>query len=87
VLIGDFLDDADAVMARLTPLARRGLRGHVVEVADPAEEIFPYSGRTEFTDPETGSKLVSGRAENIRDAYTRAYLARRDSLGQSLRHL
>ncbi|MDR7144298.1 DUF58 domain-containing protein [Rhizobium sp. BE258] len=87
VLIGDFLDDADAVIARLTPLARRGLRGHVVEVADPAEEIFPYSGRTEFTDPETGSKLVSGRAENIRDAYTRAYLARRDSLGQSLRHL
>ncbi len=87
VLIGDFLYDADAVMARLTPLARRGLRGHVVEVADPAEEIFPYSGRTEFTDPETGSKLVSGRAENIRDAYTRAYLARRDSLGQSLRHL
>ena len=87
VLIGDFLEDADAVMARLTPLARRGLRGHVVEVADPAEEIFPYSGRTEFTDPETGSKLVSGRAENIRDAYTRAYLARRDSLGQSLRHL
>ena len=87
VLIGDFLDDADAVMARLTPLARRGLRGHVVEIADPAEEVFPYSGRTEFSDPETGSKLVSGRAENIREAYTRAYLGRRDSLGQSLRHL
>ena len=87
VLIGDFLDEADAVMARLTPLARRGLRGHVVEVADPAEEVFPYSGRTEFSDPETGSKLVSGRAENIREAYTRAYLARRDNLGQSLRHL
>ncbi|MEX2691762.1 DUF58 domain-containing protein [Rhizobium mongolense] len=87
VLIGDFLDDAPAIMARLTPLARRGLRGHVIEIADPAEELFPYTGRTEFTDPETGSKLVSGRAENIREAYSRAYLARRDGLGQSLRHL
>jgi uncharacterized protein (DUF58 family) len=87
VLIGDFLDDAPAIMARLGPLARRGLRGHVIEIADPAEELFPYSGRTEFTDPETGSKLTSGRAENVRDAYSRAYLARRDDLGQALRHL
>ncbi|MBX5203890.1 DUF58 domain-containing protein [Rhizobium sp. NZLR1] len=87
VLIGDFLDDAPAIMERLGPLARRGLRGHVVEIADPAEEIFPYSGRTEFTDPESGAKLISGRAEHIRDAYRNAYLARRDSLGQSLRHL
>lgn len=87
VLIGDFLDDAPAIMERLGPLARRGLRGHVVEISDPAEEIFPYSGRTEFTDPESGAKLVSGRAEHIREAYRNAYLARRDSLGQSLRHL
>ncbi|WP_337268976.1 DUF58 domain-containing protein [Oryzifoliimicrobium ureilyticus] len=87
VLIGDFLDDADAIMARLGPLGRRGLRGHLVEVADPAEELFPYSGRTEFTDPESGERIVAGRAENIRDDYRQAYLARRESLGQSLRHL
>ncbi|MCO5730438.1 DUF58 domain-containing protein [Rhizobium sp. SSA_523] len=87
VLIGDFLDDADRIMERLAPLARRNLRGHVVEVADPAEEIFPYSGRTEFTDPETGEKLVSGRAETLREDYQRAYHARRETLGQSLRHM
>jgi uncharacterized protein (DUF58 family) len=87
VLIGDFLDDADSVMGRIGPLARRGLRGHVIEVADPAEELFPYNGRTEFSDPETGSKLIAGRAENLRDDYQRAYLARRENLGQSLRQL
>ncbi len=87
ILIGDFLDDAPAIMSRLGPLARRGLRGHVVEIADPAEEIFPYNGRTEFTDPETGERLTSGRAESLREAYTAAYLARRENLGQSLRHL
>jgi uncharacterized protein (DUF58 family) len=87
ILIGDFLDPADAIMARLGPLARRGLRGHVVEIADPAEESFPYAGRTEFTDPETGEKLTAGRAEIVRDDYRRAYIARRDSLGENLRHL
>ncbi len=87
VLIGDFLDDAGRIMERISPLARRSLRGHVVEVADPAEETFPYSGRTEFTDPETGEKLVSGRAETLREDYQKAYLARRETLGQSLRRM
>jgi len=87
VLIGDFLDDAEVIMEKIAPLARRGLRGHVVEIADPAEESFPYAGRTEFTDPETGQKLVSGRAEGLRDDYRRAYLARRDHLGEQLRRL
>ncbi len=87
VLIGDFLDEADKVVDLLAPLARRGLSGHVVEVYDPAEEIFPYAGRTEFSDPETGEKLVSGRAESIQEDYQRAYRARRERLGQSLRHL
>jgi uncharacterized protein (DUF58 family) len=87
VLIGDFLDDADRVMDRITPLARRGLRGHVVEIADPAEETFPYTGRTEFTDPETGDKLTSGRAETLREDYERAYVARRDSIADQLRRM
>ena len=87
ILIGDFLDDADRIMERIAPLGRRGLRGHVVEVADPAEETFPYTGRTEFTDPETGERLTAGRAEAIRDDYRRAYLARREALGESLRRL
>ena len=87
VLIGDFLDAPDAIMDRLAPLARRGLKGHVVEVSDPAEETFPFSGRTEFTDPETGMRLTSGRAENLREDYQRAYQARRENLSAALRHL
>ena len=87
VLIGDFLDSPDDIMARIGPLARRGLKGHVIEISDPAEETFPYSGRTEFTDPETGQKLMSGRAETLGHAYRQAYLTRRENLGSSLRHL
>jgi uncharacterized protein (DUF58 family) len=87
IIIGDFLDPAESVMERLAPLARRGLRGHVIEVADPAEETFPYAGRTEFTDPESGRKITAGRAETLRDDYTRAYRARRDTLAEGLRRL
>jgi uncharacterized protein (DUF58 family) len=85
VLVGDFLDPPAEVIARLGPVARRGIRGHVLEVADPVEEVFPYAGRTEFRDPETNARLVAGRAETIRDDYRHAYLARREALSQSLR--
>ena len=60
---------------------------HLIEVADPAEETFPYAGRTEFTDPETGEKLTAGRAEQLGDDYRRLYLARRQELGAWCRRL
>jgi uncharacterized protein (DUF58 family) len=69
VLIGDFLDTDETLETCIGPAARRGIRGHVIEVADPAEEVFPYSGRTEFRDPETGQKLTAGRAETVAADY------------------
>jgi hypothetical protein len=86
VLISDFLDEADeTIETSIGPAAKRGIRGHVIEIADPAEEVFPYSGRTEFRDPETGQKLVAGRAETIADDYRRVWLARRETMAQSVR--
>ena len=87
VLFGDFLEPPADVVARLQPLSHRGLRGHVVEVSDPAEETFPYAGRVEFTDPATGGKFLSGRSELLRDEYRQLYFARRQSLRDELRHL
>ena len=69
------------------PAARRGIRGHAIEISDPAEENFPYSGRTEFRDPETGQKLVAGRAETVAADYRRAWLARREVLAQGVRRM
>ena len=87
VLIGDFLDDPGRIVEALKPLAHRGIRGHVVEIADPAEEDFPYAGRTEFVDPESGARMTAGRAESLAEDYRNAYLARRETLGQGLRRL
>lgn len=79
VVVSDFLD-VEETMRWLDPLTRIGARAHLVEVADPAEESFPYSGRTEFRDPVTGDKLTAGRAETLGEDYRRLYLARREEL-------
>lgn len=80
MIASDFLDPPEETIAWLDRLARVGARAHLIEVSDPAEEIFPYSGRTEFRDPETGEKLIAGRAELFADEYRRRYLARREAL-------
>jgi uncharacterized protein (DUF58 family) len=80
VLVSDFLDPIEETFAWLDVLAKRGARAHLIEIADPAEETFPYSGRIEFSDPETGDKLTAGRAERLAEDYRRLYLARREEL-------
>ena len=80
VVAGDFLDPVEETREWLGPLAQQGVRAHLIEVCDPAEESFPYAGRTEFRDPETGARLTAGRAEALSDDYRRLYMARRQEL-------
>lgn len=82
VIASDFLGEPEETMAWLDRLVRIGARAHLIEVADPAEETFPYSGRTEFHDPETGERLTAGRAETFGEDYRRLYLARRETLAR-----
>jgi uncharacterized protein (DUF58 family) len=42
-----------------------------VQIVDPAEETFPYSGRVEFLEPEGLGSVTAGRAETWRDDYVR----------------
>jgi uncharacterized protein (DUF58 family) len=69
VFIGDFLAPATALGARLRVLADAGIKGHLVQVLDPAEETFPFAGRTEFREFAGTGRLLAGRAENLRTAY------------------
>ncbi|MCQ8780998.1 DUF58 domain-containing protein [Mangrovibrevibacter kandeliae] len=87
VIVSDFLDPVEELVEKVDRIGRRGIRGHLIQIADPAEESFPYSGRTEFRDPETGGKLTAGRAEALADEYRRLYAARREYLGEHCRRL
>ncbi|MBX3507910.1 DUF58 domain-containing protein [Parvibaculum sp.] len=69
VLISDFLSPADEIVARMKAYAADGIRGHMIQVLDPAEEDLPFSGRTEFEGIEEELRLMVGRAQNLREAY------------------
>ncbi|MBI1261090.1 MAG: DUF58 domain-containing protein [Rhizobiales bacterium] len=69
VLISDFLSPAEDIITRLKAYAAKGVRVHLVQVLDPAEEDLPFSGRTEFEGIEEPMKLMIGRAEKLRSAY------------------
>ncbi|MCE7027026.1 DUF58 domain-containing protein [Jiella avicenniae] len=87
VIVSDCLDPLDDILAFVDKVGRRGIRGHLVMIADPAEETFPYAGRTEFRDPEGGGRLTAGRAETLRQEYTELYQARREILADRCRRL
>jgi len=85
VIVSDFMAPVEDVRVLLTRIADRGARAHLIEVADPAEENFPYAGRTEFRDPETGARLTAGRAEAFAEEYRRLFLARREAIAGECR--
>ncbi len=87
VFVSDFLDPMPEITERIDRLSRRGVRGHLVQIADPAEAAFPYSGRTEFRDPETGLKLTAGRAEALREEYRILFDARRTHIAEHCRRI
>jgi len=72
VLVADFWSPMDDIRKTLSQLSSTGAHGHVVQVVDPAEETFPYSGRVEFIEPEGAGSITAGRAE----AWKSDYMAR-----------
>ncbi len=80
VMFGDFLSPLDDIKARLGDFATRGIRGHLVQVVDPAEENLPFSGRVLFEGVEGEGKVLFGRTESIRDDYRAAVAAHRAGL-------
>jgi uncharacterized protein (DUF58 family) len=87
VLFSDFLDPIAELEANLEAILASGARAHLVQVVDPIEETFPYAGRTEFVDPETGARHVVSRAEQYRADYHQRLAALREHLRTLARRL
>lgn len=69
VMLSDLWSPVGEVQKTLAQFAATGAHGHVVQIVDPAEESFPYSGRVEFIEPEGGGSVTAGRAETWRNDY------------------
>ena len=74
-MISDLWSPIEEIRTTLSQLSANGAHGHLVQIVDPAEETFPYSGRVEFIEPEGAGEITAGRAENWRADYE-ARLAR-----------
>ena len=69
VLLSDLWSPIREVQQTISQLSATGAHGHVVQIVDPAEESFPYSGRVEFIEPEGAGSVTAGRAETWRNDY------------------
>jgi uncharacterized protein (DUF58 family) len=87
VLIGDFFDPIEEIETSLEPIMRSGARAHLVQVVDPIEETFPFTGRIEFRDPESGFTHLLDRSEQHRGEYERLLAAHRERLARSCQRL
>jgi uncharacterized protein (DUF58 family) len=69
VLFGDFLSPLPEIDHAVRAIAARGIKGHIMQVLDPAEEDLPFTGRTRFEGLEAEGEALIPRVESIRADY------------------
>jgi uncharacterized protein (DUF58 family) len=69
VVLSDLWSPIAEVHSTIAQLSASGAHGHVVQIVDPVEETFPFSGRVEFFEPEGAGAITAGRAETWREQY------------------
>lgn len=80
VFVSDFMGDIDGVRLALTKAADRGVRGALLHVLDPAEEAFPFRGRTVFESIGGSLKHETLKASELKDRYLHRLAARKEEL-------
>ncbi|MGD9918337.1 MAG: DUF58 domain-containing protein [Paenirhodobacter sp.] len=80
VFLSDFFGDLGAIERALGALADRGVSGVMVQVLDPAEEDFPFDGRTIFESMAGGLRHETREAGDLRARYVARLAERRARL-------
>jgi uncharacterized protein (DUF58 family) len=80
VVLSDFWSSIGEIRSMLAGLSASGAHGTLVQIVDPAEEDFPYSGRIEFVEPEGGGIITAGRAEKWLGDYVARVALHRDEI-------
>ncbi|MFT3690265.1 DUF58 domain-containing protein [Paenirhodobacter sp.] len=78
--LSDFFGDIDAIKSAVGQLSDRGVSGVLLQVVDPAEEEFPFDGRTIFESMSGSLRHETREARDLRDRYRARLAARRDRL-------
>jgi uncharacterized protein (DUF58 family) len=80
VFLSDFLGDLDPVEAALARASAKGARAIMVQCLDPAEEDFPFDGRTIFESMGGTMRHETLRAGDLRGRYLERLAARKARL-------
>jgi uncharacterized protein (DUF58 family) len=80
LFISDFLGDMAQVELALTKAADRGVRGILYQVLDPAEEAFPFAGRTIFESVGGTLSHETLKANDLKERYLARLAARKAEL-------
>lgn len=81
LFMSDFMGDLAPLEAELGRAADRGVRGILYQVLDPAEEAFPYDGRTVFESMGGALRHETLKAGDLRGRYLERLAARKAALG------
>jgi uncharacterized protein (DUF58 family) len=87
VWFSDFLSPIGDIETALRRLTRQGLTGHLVHIVDPAEEDFPFAGRTRFESVTDSQNQIFGRAESVRSSYRARFRAHGEAVSAIARRL
>ncbi|SFR15179.1 DUF58 domain-containing protein [Poseidonocella sedimentorum] len=80
LFISDFMGDFAAVEAALHKAADRGVRGILLQILDPAEEAFPFTGRTLFQSVGGSLSHETLKARDLKARYLERLAERKDAL-------
>ncbi len=80
VFLSDFLGDLAPVEAALAEASAKGARAVLIQCLDPAEEEFPFDGRTIFESMGGTLRHETLRAGDLRAKYLERLAARKDRL-------
>jgi uncharacterized protein (DUF58 family) len=80
VLVSDWLDPLDSIETVVRHYASAGVRGHLVQILDPAEEDLPFNGHVKFEGLEAEGQHTIRRVETVREAYGARLAAQREGL-------
>jgi uncharacterized protein (DUF58 family) len=87
VLISDFFTPLDQLRERLRGFVAMGVRGHLLQVLDPAEPELPFVGRVRFEGLEQDGVALIGNVDGVRQRYRGRLAAHRDGLRALARSL
>ena len=80
VLIGDLLSPIADIEALVKHYVASGVKGHLLQTIDPAEEMLPFTGRTRFAGLEDEGEILVGRPEALRAEYIARFTTHRAAI-------